>query len=89
MLAIVMATVIRNAVPVVSAAIFSFFLFMVRFVCPCSGEDSSEVIRSTMAFMASRRVTSANVKGGRFNVFCSFCLWFGVCSGGFVSFWRS
>lgn len=34
MLIILMATMIRNSVPLASAAFFSFFLFIVKFVCP-------------------------------------------------------
>ena len=34
MLIILIAPVIKNTIPTANAAFFSFFLFMVKFVCP-------------------------------------------------------
>ena len=71
MLIILMATVNRNSRPMVRAAFWSFFLFMVRFVRPQKGEVSSAVIRRIMAPTASNKLRSEKVKGGSCMVYPS------------------
>ena len=58
-----MATVIRNSIPMVKAALSSLLLFMSRFACVLYGEVSSAVMSRIMAVTPSQRLRSQKDRG--------------------------
>ena len=84
MLSILMATVTRKRIETAIAVFFSFFLLMSMFVLPRCDESNSEVMRSIMAVMASRRLMSQKPRGNvivRFAPLLPVCgiLWSNLC----------
>ena len=72
-----MATVIRNSIPMVSAAFSSLLLSMSMFACVLYGEVSSAVMRRIMAVTAIQRPRSQKDMGNCiFLVLLLFCLLF-------------
>jgi len=57
------ATVIRNSIPMVSAAFSSLLLFMRRFACVLYGEVSSAVMSRIIAVTAIQRLRSQKDRG--------------------------